>query len=71
MTSRDFCYWLMGYFEITGNTGLGEKQSEIVKRHLDVVFKHEIDPSYGTPEQVKALGKIHSTFDINDTKVRC
>lgn len=61
MTSRDFCFWLQGYFEI-GNRqaqGLDIDQVEIVKRHLALVFKHEIDPSAGPPEHQAALDVIH------------
>jgi hypothetical protein len=47
MTSRDFCYWLQGHFEISKSTTMDEVQIAMVKRHLALVFKHEIDPSYG------------------------
>ena len=66
MTSRDFCYWLQGYFELTGE-GSPEPMSAdkigMIKRHLALVFKHEIDPSIakpGTPE-AKALDAIHGS----------
>lgn len=55
MTSRDFCYWLQGFFEITENkdmkpedltsVNLTEKQVALIRAHLNLVFKHEIDPS--------------------------
>lgn len=57
MTSRDFCYWLQGYFELSGTTTLDAKQSELVKKHLHMVFYHEIDPSFGKDKQT--LDKIH------------
>lgn len=64
MTSRDFCYWLQGYFEITGaddlRDGLTGDQVELVQRHLALVFKHEIDPSMGPPEKQIELNKIHA-----------
>lgn len=45
MKSRDFCYWLQGFFEITGHaTQLRAQQTEIIQRHLALVFKHDIDP---------------------------
>lgn len=47
MTSRDFCYWLQGHFEIGQQTSLNEEATAKVKRHLSLVFKHEIDPSLG------------------------
>jgi len=63
MTSRDFCYWLQGFFEITKH-GNGEEalrlnimQIDLIERHLALVFQHEIDPSFG-PERV-ALQATH------------
>jgi hypothetical protein len=46
MTSRDFCYWLQGFFELQQSDQLDAEQTESVKRHLSMVFKHEIDPSF-------------------------
>lgn len=57
MTSRDFCYWLQGYFEIAGHNGVTETQSAVIQKHLALVFKHEIDPSF--PDS-KELDKIHN-----------
>jgi hypothetical protein len=65
MTSRDFCYWLQGYFEISrankepGEVELDATQTEMIERHLALVFKHEIDPSQGTPEHQAELQKLH------------
>jgi hypothetical protein len=42
MTSRDFCYWLQGFYEITGTDIISEPQSKMIRRHLNLVFKHEI-----------------------------
>lgn len=64
MTSRDFCYWLQGYFELTDiemlKNGVGPGQLAMIKNHLNMVFKHEIDPSFGNKETVEELHKIHS-----------
>ena len=50
MTSRDFAYWLHGYFEIAGQAqnestaqGLTQEQVELIKRHLDLVFDSPFD----------------------------
>ena len=57
MSSRDFVYWLQGYLEIRAEKGgMTDVQVECVKRHLALVFKHEIDPSYGgDPEELQAI----------------
>ncbi len=47
MTSRDFAYWLQGFFEISsvnGDVKITDEQSKIIQAHLNLVFKHEIDP---------------------------
>lgn len=55
MNSRDFVYWLHGFFELSGSgEGLTKEQTEMVKRHLDLVFKNETarptsGVQYGTP----------------------
>lgn len=67
MTSRDFCYWLQGYFEIVNPRSLASDQYltnaqvEMVKRHLALVFKHEIDPSIdgGNPQAAAVLQAMH------------
>lgn len=54
MTSREFCYWLQGYFEILGpeaNKTLGHGQVDTIQKHLSMVFVHEIDPSYPRDQQ--------------------
>lgn len=55
MTSRDFCYWLQGHFEISETKNLGERETAMIKRHLELVFKHEIDPSIPDPSGVLQL----------------
>lgn len=65
MRSRDFCYWLQGYFEILNDPPLGSMltvaQVDIIKKHLAMVFKHEIDPSAGSSAHQADLSTIHNT----------
>lgn len=65
MNSRDFCYWLMGDFELNGVVAISEEKAQVIKKHLDLVFKHEIDPSYGDKDHQNALSKIHSEKPSN------
>jgi hypothetical protein len=73
MTSRDFCYWLQGYFELQSNqqrvSSMSLEQVEIIKKHLAMVFKHEIDPSHGTPEHQKELQEIHDALVKTNERV--
>lgn len=85
MTSRDFCYWLQGFLEIeaagadkaiamTGNGApllLSPGQLDCVKRHLALVFKHEIDPSAGSALHQDALNKLHNPPSGNGPTFRC
>ena len=59
MQSRDFCYWLQGFFEVSKAEEVTKEQVEIIKRHLNMVFTHEIDPSFGGPAQQQELSDIH------------
>ena len=77
MTSRDFCYWLQGFFELTGpsQTGLSVSQVDCITKHLNMVFIHEIDPSMPNPK----LDDAHTGFispkprpnSLNAGKARC
>lgn len=63
MTSRDFCYWLQGWFEI--NETIGQIRAprpetlDMIKNHLSLVFIHEIDPSMGNKEHQEKLNDTH------------
>jgi hypothetical protein len=61
MTSRDFCYWLQGFFELSAQDGpITIEQKHIIKNHLAMVFTHEIDPSFGTKEHREQLVRDHN-----------
>lgn len=60
ITSRDFAFWLQGYLEVSGVTNIGEEQVKTIRNHLNMVFKHEIDPTFGDQEKQAALNKIHT-----------
>jgi len=84
MTSRDFCYWLQGYFEVT-SVGpdplcLNDIQVACIQKHLNLVFKHEIDPSMGDQAHQDELNTIHNKppkskhgpkFSPSETLLRC
>lgn len=58
MKSRDFCYWLQGLFEVGELTELNAKQVATIRQHLNMVFIHEIDPSFPVDQQ-QALDEAH------------
>ncbi len=65
MTSRDFAYWLQGYFEVAKPVTIPFEETEMIKKHLNLVFKHEIDPSMGDEKHQDELNKIHSGSATN------
>lgn len=74
MKAVEFVFWLQGYFEIaekgTEPAGLTYKQIDCIKKHLALVFKHEIDPSAGPPAHQQELNDIHNPPPAAPTKVR-
>ena len=60
MTSRDFCFWLQGFFELSRTTTLSENQVSMIERHLALVFQHEIDPSMGNAKVQDKLNAAHA-----------
>lgn len=61
MKSESFCYWLQGYFELQGTTqALTINQVDCIKRHLNMVFKHEIDPAMGDQKHQGELNELHN-----------
>ena len=81
MSSRDFCFWLQGFFELR-KVGLPQmsgtplpvgaisaEQAELIERHLALVFTHEIDPSAGGADIQAKLNAVHAGG--KDVKYRC
>lgn len=59
MNARDFCYWLQSAFELGGMKSFDELQTNIIRKHLDMVFVHDLDKRF--PEDVqKKLNEIHN-----------
>ena len=65
MLSRDFCFWLQGFFEIQDVESSGyvitNAQVRVIKQHLALVFKHEIDTAMGNEEHQQELNEIHNS----------
>jgi len=70
MKASEFCYWLQGLYELGKPNSLTEEQTAMIKRHLDMVFIHDIDPSYPKSQQ-KDLNKAHSGGNVGDMILRC
>lgn len=64
MKAESFVYWLQGYFEVDqadrrDRHGLSVDQVDVIRRHLNMVFVHEIDPSMGDRKHREELTKAH------------
>lgn len=70
MTAVNFAYWLQGYFELlhagkfppdaaVSLKGLSAEQTETVRRHLAMVFVHDIDPKAGDAASQEKLNGLH------------
>lgn len=78
MQSRDFVYWLQGYFELAPDDArLDAAQVKAIKNHLALVFKHEIDPAMGNAVHQTVLNETHrppqigGTDPVTGTTYRC
>jgi hypothetical protein len=82
MTSRDFAYWLQGFFELENADQKAEgiknpipklspAKIDLIQKHLNMVFYHEIDPSMGDKTHQGKLSEIHhgNTVDLSDPMV--
>lgn len=59
MTSQNFCYWLQGFFEIQNPEELSEQQVQMIKSHLQLAFRDDIDKRYGDEKHQQKLTEIH------------
>ena len=72
MTAVNFVYWLQGFFELSDDRTITEHQIDCIKKHLSLVFVHEIDPSAGDKKQQDILNALHGSNKPGDgTLFRC
>lgn len=66
MNSRDFAFWLQGFFELNQRSDepLDSEQVKMIKEHLDLVFKHDI----GKPKQAEPFKPWPEPSDPTTTK---
>ena len=60
MKSTEFCYWLQGSIELNESTSFNVKQTQLIKKHLEMVIYHE-----GTP-QLPFINWLSALFDIDN-----
>jgi hypothetical protein len=57
MTPEQFTYWLQGFMETADPKSIDEKQTQIIKDHLDLVFT-KVTPDYTYTLIPKDFGTI-------------
>lgn len=77
MTPNDFCYWLKGYFELSGTTQLTDTQLTIIKDHLNLVFT-KVTPNRTREQELtdklneyRSSKPLPSIFPIDSTQITC
>lgn len=72
MTAVEFAYWLQGFFELSeGTTPMSAAQVDLVKKHLALVFVHDIDPKAGDAKTQEALNMVHGNASKKGPVARC
>ena len=72
MNRVNFCYWLQGYFEIANPKGISKEELKMIKSHLQLTFKNDIDLEYGDKSHQKKLSELHwEGRDIPSVSFNC
>lgn len=66
MTSTNFIYFLQGFMEITDPETISEKDLQMIKGHLSLAFRDDIDPSMGDFEHQAELHAAHEGMDLEE-----
>jgi hypothetical protein len=66
MTSTNFAYWLQGFFEISNPEEITPEQLKMIKAHLKLVFRDDIDPKMGDKKHQELLTFLHNNSSNNN-----
>ncbi len=61
MTSNEFCYWLKGYFELSGEANLTVGQVQLISHHLNLVF-NKVTPAFRVTTPTKSVCPEYNTI---------
>lgn len=77
MDKEQFIMWLHGYFEIANPKTIGEKETQIIRDHLETFFKkvtptrHEEDTELSTTEtKSKGLSELLEVMKVEECGFR-
>jgi hypothetical protein len=77
MNTQDFCYWLQGFFELSGEDNLTPQQVKVIKEHLQLAFKKETTETVKKESIDEFLDRMRKgiyspgVIKPNDLKVTC
>ncbi len=61
MTTKQFAYWLQGFFEINDPQTINKEQTQIIKDHLNLVFD-KVTPNRNTKEESEEQEEVKPPF---------
>lgn len=65
ITPEQFVYWLAGFLEISDSKSITAKQTQIIKDHLDLVFK-KVTPNYKVTSAMSYPNGVRDASSIPD-----
>ena len=68
MTSTNFAYFLQGFLELGKPKTISAQDLKMIKGHLKLVFRDDIDPSMGSLEHQHVLSAMHNNKWIPNIK---
>ncbi len=73
MNEINFCYWLQGFFELTGKERLTSDQVRMIKEHLQLVFEKKTTITLGGQNFIPDLidGKYTYSDSIHEGSFSC
>ena len=71
MTAENFCYFLQGFLELSDHKTITPQQLKMIKGHLQLAFRDDIDPSMGDKEHQEKLNEIHNFTVDYPERMRC
>ena len=72
MTTREFCYFMQGFMELSDPKTISAQELTMIKGHLKLAFRDDIDPSMGDDEHQNELNTAHTGFlHGGDEQARC
>ena len=65
MTSEQFCYWMQGFCELSGNTPPTAEQWKSIVEHLQLVFNKKTSIAIGPGTTLPAVPPQINPFEID------